>query len=217
MRARSTSRTIPRPPLLPVLAALLLALAAAPAARAGMEDGLAAYQRGDYRAAVAALLPVAKTGQARAQFYLGQMYRQGQGGLPKDAKTAAEWYARAGAQGLVVAQYNLAQMYRTGDGVPRDPGRAVRWYRLAAEQGHARAQDSLGLMYAGGMGVERDLAEAYAWVALAAGRLDGRAEHHRREILSRMAPDELETAHKRARFYAERYGTWTPGDVPADR
>lgn len=198
------------PPVVPVLAALFLALLAAPGVRAGGGDGVAAYERGDYAEAVATLRPLAEQGRAEAQFYLGQMYRKGEG-VPRDRAEAASWYARAAAQGLVSAQYNLGQMYRTGQGVPRDPVRAAHWYRRAAEQGHPRAQDNLGLMYAAGQGVPRDRAEAYAWLALAAGRLDGRAERHRGALLSRLDPAELESARKRATAYAERYGAPGPG------
>ena len=45
------------------------------------------------------------------------------------------------------AQFNLGDMYDTGEGVPQDDAEAARWYRLAAEQGDADAQFNLGVMY----------------------------------------------------------------------
>tara|TARA_B110000305_G_C19035619_1_gene445800 strand:+ start:375 stop:584 length:210 start_codon:yes stop_codon:yes gene_type:complete len=36
-------------------------------------------------------------------------------------------------QGNAFAQYNLALMYRKGEGVPKDDKEAVKWYRLAAD------------------------------------------------------------------------------------
>lgn len=197
--------------LAPALLALLLL--AATDARAGLEDGVAAYRSGDDAAALAVFRPLAEQGLAEAQFYLGQLYREGRGGLPRDGEQAAAWYTRAAAQGMASARYNLGQMYRTGEGVPRDPARAAHWYRLAARQGHARAQDHLGLLYAGGLGVARDRVEAYAWVALAAGRLGGRAEDHRQELLARMDAAERRSARKRAAEYAEKY----TGPSPAPR
>jgi TPR repeat protein len=184
-------------------------LLAAPAARAGLEDGVAAYRNGDYAAALSVFRPLAEQGLPDAQFYLAQMYREGQG-LPRDGAKARTWYARAAARGLASAQYNLGQMYRTGDGVTRDASLAALWYRQAAERGHPRAQDHLGLMYAGGVGVKRDLVEAYAWVALAAGRLGGRAEDHRLELLARLSPDDRPVARKRAAEYADKYGSPIP-------
>jgi len=195
------------------LAALALVLLASPAAGAGLADGISAYHRGDYGAALSVFRPLAEQGLADAQFYLAQLYRQGRGGLPRDAAEAEAWYVRAATQGMASAQYNLGQMYRTGEGAPQDPARAAGWYRAAARQGHARAQDHLGLLYAGGQGVERDLVEAYAWVALAAGRLGGRAEDHRLELLARMGPAERQSARERAAEYADKYR----GPVPAPR
>ena len=36
-----------------------------------------------------------------------------------------------------MAQTNLGNRYRNGEGVPQDYKEAVKWYRLAAEQGIA--------------------------------------------------------------------------------
>ena len=43
-------------------------------------------------------------------------------------------------QGHAVAQFNLGNMYREGDGVPQDDAEAVKRYRKAAEQGLTEAQ-----------------------------------------------------------------------------
>ena len=61
------------------------------------------------------------------------------------AITLKEWKPLAEA-GDSVAQYNLGQMYRTGDGVIEDYAEALNWYRLAAEQGCAKSQTNLGSM-----------------------------------------------------------------------
>ena len=66
------------------------------------------------------------------------------------------------------AQYNLALMYATGEGVPKDSATAVSWYRKAAEQGYPGAQYNLALMYAKGEGVPRDFATAVSWARKAA-------------------------------------------------
>lgn len=83
-----------------------------------------------------------------------------------EARYAAREYGRAfvlcidaAERGHAMAQYNLAQMYRAGDGVERDAKQAHRWYEVAASQGGiAAAAASVGLaeMYYGGDGVERD-------------------------------------------------------------
>ena len=63
-------------------------------------------------------------------------------------------------QGDAAAQFNLALMYDTGEGVPEDDAEAVRWYRMAAEQGEAAMQFNLGVMCANGEGVPENDAEA---------------------------------------------------------
>ena len=79
------------------------------------------------------LLAAAEQGAARAQFILGNMYRQGEGVAQDDAE-AVRWYRLAAEQGLARAQYSLGLMYTIGWGVPQDHAEAMRWLGLAAEQ-----------------------------------------------------------------------------------
>ena len=80
-----------------LLALCALILMATPAA-ADLAAGIAAYERGDYEAAFAELEPLAKTGNVRAQVYLGLMYREGRG-VPEDFYRSAEWYRSAVLKG----------------------------------------------------------------------------------------------------------------------
>ena len=76
--------------------AVFLVVACATGAVAGpIEESKSAYDRGDY-ALAAQLLPLAEQGDARAQFYLGAMYAQGQG-VPQDFVLAHMWYNVAAA------------------------------------------------------------------------------------------------------------------------
>jgi TPR repeat protein len=68
------------------LAAGVLALALFGSAMAGpLEDGEAAYHRGDYAEAMRLLRPLAEQGDANAQSQLGAMYTFGDG-VPHDTK-----------------------------------------------------------------------------------------------------------------------------------
>ncbi len=78
------------------------------------------------------------------------MPRQQDGSQRNDFDTSLEELRSTAERGDVLAQYNLGEMYRLGQGVPQDDSEAARWYRLAAEQGYALAQFNLGLMYARG-------------------------------------------------------------------
>lgn len=98
---------------------------------AGVDDGIAAYLRGDYAIAARELLPAAEAGDVRAQGVLGFMYDDGLG-VPHDDDAAAGWYLRAARQGDPVAQENLGIMHADGDGVPRDYVRAFVWFSRAA-------------------------------------------------------------------------------------
>ncbi len=74
----------------------------------------------------------------------------------------------AAAAGDPRAQFALAIMYDTGDGVPHDFPKALMWFRRAAEGGYDVAEAKLGLMYLVGWAVERDPEEAARWYRKAA-------------------------------------------------
>jgi TonB family protein len=96
-----------------------------------MEDGQAAYNRGDYTTAQRLWRPLAEQGLARAQNNLGVMYENAKG-VPQNINEALKWYRLAAEQGYAGAQNNLALIYALGRGVPRDPVRAHMWFSLAA-------------------------------------------------------------------------------------
>ena len=136
-------------------------------ANADFNEGIAAYERGDYATALRAWQPLAEQGDAEAQSMLGQMYDEGEG-VPQDYEAAAQWYRRAAERGDAEAQFNLGVMYYDGERVLQDYKAAIQWFRRAAEQGHAKAQVSLGGMYSLGKGVPENYVYAYMWVSIAA-------------------------------------------------
>ena len=74
-----------------VAAFSVAALAALMLAEPGVADtgaGLAAFDRGDYRAALAALRPEAEGGDNQAQFVMGVIYLHGLGVEPSPEKAA---------------------------------------------------------------------------------------------------------------------------------
>ena len=124
--------------------ALAILLTAACSENAGSyEDGVAAYQRGNFAMALEIWIPLAERGDADAQNHLGMMHENGHG-VPKDDAEAAKWYRKAADQGTAEAQYNLGSMYENGWGVTQDHAEAMKWWRRSAEQGFALAQSKLG-------------------------------------------------------------------------
>ncbi len=108
-----------------------LVVLASGTARANFQDGLAAYDRGDYASALRLWRPLADSGNAAAQWRLALLYRGGVG-VAQDNAAALAWNRRAAARGLTVAQYGLGRAYERGDGVRRDLMRAYAWYSMAA-------------------------------------------------------------------------------------
>jgi TPR repeat protein len=86
------------------LLAILLCLSLAPLSSAfadaqkDFERGEAAYSDGKYSQAVKWWRKAAEQGDARAQYNLGQMHREGQG-VPQDYAEAVKWYRKAVEQG----------------------------------------------------------------------------------------------------------------------
>ncbi len=78
--------------------AVLLVVLAAPA-WAGWDEAVAAHKRGDYATALRELRPLAEQGDAPAQYYLGHMYRTGQG-VVQDYAKALKWYRRAAERAM---------------------------------------------------------------------------------------------------------------------
>ena len=82
------------------LVSVVVALLVGSAAAAGpFEDGLSAYNRGNYATALRAFRPLAEQADARAQYNLGLMYWYGDG-VPSDNSEAIKWFRRAAEQGL---------------------------------------------------------------------------------------------------------------------
>jgi TPR repeat protein len=142
---------------------LCAAVGAAVLAAPGMaqEDpvkaGVEAYERGDYAAAVERWRRAAASGNADAQFNLGQAYKLGRGVQP-DMRQAEDWYRRAALQGheQAEANYGLA-LFENGKRAD-----SVQWLQRAVARGDARAQYVFGIMLFNGDAVEKDWVRGYA-------------------------------------------------------
>lgn len=80
----------------------------------------------------------------------------------------AELLRLAAERGHAAAQYRLAKLYETGEGVTADLAAARSWTERAAAAGDGRAMHDLGVYYAGGEAGPRDEAAAYRWFRQAA-------------------------------------------------
>jgi hypothetical protein len=93
-----------------ILAAQILGSAGAVAGP--WEDGMAAYNRGDYVPAIKVFRAMAEQGNAKAQSVLGVMYRRGQG-VSRSPVRAFLWFSRAAARGDAQAKTELREVSQT--------------------------------------------------------------------------------------------------------
>jgi TPR repeat protein len=123
------------------LAALLLSSVCLPvavalpgrgaAAEEASDAALKAYFNHDYQAALRLLRPLVNDGNDQAEFFLANMYSNGEG-VPQSYAAALGLYRLAAKQGHPGAQYDLGTMYQNGQGVPQNYVRAHMWYNIAA-------------------------------------------------------------------------------------
>jgi TPR repeat protein len=170
---------------------------------AGFEEGMAAYERGDYAATVKEWRPLAEQGDATAQHHLAWLYLIGRG-VPQDYEEAIRWFRKAAEQGDSDAQTNLGSLYLLGDRIPQDYTEALKWLRAAAAQGHPMAQTKLGIMYEDGHGVPQDRVQAHMWFSLASAEGSELAEAFRDALTKTMTPAEIAEAQRLAREWRPR-------------
>lgn len=155
-------------------------------AEMSLQSGIGAYYRGNYDEAYSFLLPLANSGNARAQFRLAVMLQNGRGVATNHAE-ARKWFLAAlepiriaAEQGRAWAQADLGSYYEDGIILDTNYNEAAKWYLRSAEQGYAGAQTNLGVMYANGLGVEPDMDRAVEWFKRAAVQGDSIAKENLR-------------------------------------
>jgi len=75
------------------------------------EDGMAAYNRGDYVPAIRLFRPLAEAGNPKAQSVIGAMYRKGEG-VAKSSARAFMWFSLAARRGDARAKAELQEVSR---------------------------------------------------------------------------------------------------------
>jgi uncharacterized protein len=155
------------------------------------KTGRRAYRNGNYERALKYFQEASDDGNVTADWYLGHMYRLGQG-VQSDHSVAYTYYARVAESYdpdeedknrlriAVDSQIRLAQYQRVG--VPSanlkpDPARAARAFlRIASNYGHPSAMFALGQMNIAGEGVQKSPEQGLKWLMAAARKRDPEAE-----------------------------------------
>lgn len=147
------------------------------------EDGLGEPK--DAARAVALYEQGATGGSVKAQYRLGQIYREGKL-VPADPKAAERWLAKAAEAGdqqaaaqLAALRGGTADAYLAARQLESEgkPAEAAVAYRQLSAAGDPRARTRLAWLYEAGRGVDRDLAEAARLFRSAAEAGDGEAQY----------------------------------------
>jgi hypothetical protein len=146
---------------------------------------------------VAHLVADADAGDGAAACILGDMYREGLGGLRYSPKEAFRWYAISALTNDADGQNNLGACYEHGLGCKQSYTQAVKWYRVSASQQMGTASMNLGCCYASGHGVpvDREKAIELFRIAVAQGEDKGREELERLGVP--VSPEEPEVPPRR--------------------
>jgi TPR repeat protein len=150
-------------------AAAFALVIASPAFSADINQITDALKKGDFSLVKSDLIPLAESGDARAQFNLGVSYKFGNG-VEKDLQKSYHWTLKAAENGETRAEVNLASMYVDGAGTPRNVPTAIGWYEKAAAAGDVNAELALAKIYRDGIGGKVDYAKAFEYYSTAADK-----------------------------------------------
>ena len=122
--------------------------------------------------AVESMRELAENGDIHAQYFMGELYRDGPL-LPPDWVMARYWFDKAAKQGYVAAQYALGKLYLSDDASVHDPELGIQWLEYAAYNGNHDASYRLGKEYLKGESVRRGTRKAmdHIYTSAQAGNL----------------------------------------------
>jgi TPR repeat protein len=155
--------------LVPAVLALALFLGpgfVVPAGAGPLDDGIAAFQRGDFGAARAIFEPLAQNGDPVAQYYLGDLIVRF--ATDKNKPEGLIWLRQSAEAGVPDAMNQLAAILAEGRIVSQDQRKANELFMQAASLGYLPAYNNLGLRSYRGVGRPPDPVDASEWFRLAA-------------------------------------------------
>lgn len=125
-------------------------------------------RRGADSAAIVALRPLARAGDADAALLLGRMHAEGRG-LPASREQGLAELRRSALTARPDALAYIGFRFLFEDPFPGyDPAEARRWFAAAAQGGSAQGAFGLGLLHKHGRGVPQSDSAAAAWFRRAA-------------------------------------------------
>ena len=146
----------------------------------------------------------AEGGDSIAQYFIGQMYRKGDG-IEKNPQEALVWYQKAAAQNNIPALYNLGWMHENGTGIPRNLEEAIRWYTKAASHGDKFAPFNIGSLYYSGRDLPKNVEKALFWFDLAILNGNEKGRKWRAKIAENMLPEQQEQINQRVQAWKTKH------------
>ena len=175
--------------------------------------------------AVESMRELAENGDIHAQYFMGELYRDGPL-LPPDWVMARYWFDKAAKQGYVAAQYALGKLYLSDDASVHDPELGIQWLEYAAYNGNHDASYRLGKEYLKGESVRRDTRKAidHIYTSAQAGNLhaqyllgklllQGKAVERDKEAGIQWLSQAAEQGHSYAQCLLERQSASTAPEV----
>lgn len=175
--------------------------------------------------AVESMRELAENGDIHAQYFMGELYRDGPL-LPPDWVMARYWFDKAAKQGYVAAQYALGKLYLSDDASVHDPELGIQWLEYAAYNRNHDASYRLGKEYLKGESVRRDTRKAmdHIYTSAQAGNLhaqyllgklllQGKAVERDKEAGIQWLSQAAEQGHSYAQCLLERQSASTAPEV----
>jgi hypothetical protein len=163
------------------------------------------FRMGNYAEALGEAKKLAEQNDPRAIFFLGDIYRRGEG-VSVDPAEAAKWFRQGVDQGFPDCMTALANLYHAGQGVPQDHPEAIKLFFQAAELGYAEAQERTAEWLSIGRGTDKNLVEALKWAILAAEQGRDGAETLMRSLLGILPEPQAEKAREEAQLWHQKTG-----------
>ena len=146
----------------------------------------------DYKTAAYYLSFFASNGDARAQYNLGVLYRDGLG-VEINPKVSLSWFLLAAEQNHMLANYAVGLLLRDGPANVKNPERASFYLKEAVYLGHALAPLELGNMYLSGDYVPMDRALAFILWSISAERNAPGAEENIAALTDSLSVEEMDS------------------------
>ena len=175
--------------------------------------------------AVESMRELAENGDIHAQYFMGELYRDGPL-LPPDWVMTRYWFDKAAKQGYAAAQYALGKLYLSDDASVHDPELGIQWLEHAAYNGNHYASYRLGKEYLKGESVRRDTRKAmdHIYTSAQAGNLhaqyllgklllQGKAVERDKEAGIQWLSQAAEQGHSYAQCLLERQSASTAPEV----